>query len=118
MGTISVGEDLPSRTSHGSLFLTSEGRRNQSFKKSVEQPGANPSSQEKYINASSARLSFLGGKKDPNKQKTQLKITLTSTCNSHYPDFLKATEAHQNSGSHAENWAGCTKKGEKHTPSV
>lgn len=104
-GTISVWGDLPSGTSHGSLFLTSEGRRNQSYKKSVEEPGANPSSQEKYTNASSARLSFLGGEKNPKKPKTQPKITLTSICSSHCPDFLKATETHQNSGSHAGNWA-------------
>lgn len=105
-GTISVWGDLPSGTGHGSLFLTSEGRRNQSYKKSVEEPVGNPSSQEKYTNASSARLSFLGGEKKPKKPKTQPKITLTSICSSHYPDFLKATETHQNSGSHAGNWDG------------
>lgn len=61
-GTISLWGDLLSRTSYRSLFLPTEGRRNKSYTKPVEEPGANTSSQEKYINASSARLSFLGGK--------------------------------------------------------
>lgn len=46
------------------------------------------------------------GKKPNQPNKNTPKITLTSICNSHYPDFLKASETHQNSGSHAKNWAG------------
>lgn len=61
--------DLTSGISRGSVFLASAGRRKQSYKKSVEEPRANPSPEEQYTNASSARLSFLG-KKPQNKQKT------------------------------------------------
>lgn len=74
----------------------------------MEEPRAKPSSQEKYTNASSARLSFLRKKKKKQSKKPlkpHQKITLTIICNIHYPDLLKATETNQNSASHDVNWA-------------
>lgn len=88
------------------LFF-SEGRRNQSYTKSVEEPAANPSSQGKYINASSARLSFLEGKSPQTNKKShpQAFVTIIVKTFSKPLKLIKILDLMPKSGQ------GCVKKG-------
>lgn len=117
-GTISLWGDLLSRTSHRSLFLPTEGRRNKSYTKPVEEPGANTSSQEKYINASSARLSFLGGKTPQINKNTTKKSHSQAFVTVVIQTFLKPLKLIKILGLMPKAGQGCIKKGGKHTPSA
>lgn len=84
----------------------------------MEEPGASPSSQEKYINASSARLSFLGGEKNPNKQKHNQKSHSQAFVTAVIQTFLNPLKLIKILGLMPKSGQGCIKKGGKHTPSA